>query len=114
MIEIYISFLLIMLSTLVLIALVIAITIKSYHLSKYIRRKSETYYEKIHGIVRDPVSGFKLYDNLTYWTWIFKDIKKEDKITSKYKKSLRRCVYGILICIIVIVIVSIYLYTNYR
>lgn len=58
--------------------------------------KSEKKYEKIHGIVSDPIFGFKLYDNLTYWIWVFKDNKAENMIISKRKKSLRRYVYGII------------------
>jgi len=111
--DIYISFLLIISAILALIIIVITISFKSYKLSKFIKKKSEERYEEIHGIVSDTISDFKLYNNLTYWIWVFKDNKAENKIVNKHKKSLRRYVYGLLFCILSITIISIYLSIKY-
>ena len=83
---------------------------KSYDLSKYLKQKSEKKYKEIHGLVREPVFGFQMYDNLSYWSWIFKDLKDDDKTTKQYKDSLRKIVYFIAGIIFTIILCSIYIY----
>ena len=114
MIDLYISFLLIITSTLAIIAIIMVITINSYRLTKHIRKKSEQEYKKIHGIVKDPIFNITLYDNFSYWIWIFKAVKNDDKIVNKYKKFLRKALYGILICIMTIIFISVYIYLKYK
>jgi len=113
MIGFYIAILLIIMSALVLISTIVIIVVKSYFLSKHVRKKSNKEYKKIHGVVSDTISGFMLYNNLTYWTWIFRDIKSEDNTIIKYKKSLRSSVYTLLYSILIIAVCAIYIYITY-
>lgn len=83
---------------------------KSYDLSKYLKQKSMKKYKEVHGIVDKGVFGLPMHDSFSYFSWVFTRDPTDDIKIKKYKESLRKTVYSLIVIIVAIILCSIYIY----
>ena len=95
------------------VAFFIIILFFSIRLSLRLRKIDPKKHEKIQGLIKDPVFGFQLRDNLEFWKWIFRESSDDPAGILEEKRKLKKLTLFFLKLLILIIILALITYSYY-